>query len=267
MKVGNTMKYTMSRRESYFVKSEGANSIVVSKVSGHSIYLNRVATWLFAHLGSYTSSEELFEIMVQQFDGVNHDILRRDLFSFLHVMEVYQIISIQSEDNEEDNVAHKISFADDTTYKRICDFMSAPETKCWLKKPVPEAPFTPLTLHQLSFANEELFLQYVKDSEIKIVVSFKMPVPESKVLVLNRVYSRNIDYDELIIGIHQVLKRFLAKVTDIPKKTRVKVYQSAEDIEYYDNVVDMIQMCGFHKECELKNEIENIDVHYFCLYN
>lgn len=266
MKVGNIMKYTMSKKDSYFVKTEGANSIVISKVNGHSIFLNRVATWLFNQLSTYTSSEELFEKMKQQYIGVNHDILKKDLMSFLHVMEVYQIIALYSEDNEEQNVAYKISFAEDSTYKRICDFLCATETKCWLTKPMPEVPFTPLVLHQKNFANEEVFLQYVKDNEIKIVVSFKMPVPESKVLVVNRVYSRDIDGDELITGIHQVLRRFLAKVTDAPKKTRVVVYQG-EDVKHYNGVVDLLQKCGFYRECELKNEVGNINVDYYCLYN
>lgn len=260
------MEYTMSKKDSYFVKTEGANSIVISKVNGHSVFLNRVATWLFNQLDVCASSDELFEKMKQQYTGVNHDILKKDLMSFLHVMEVYQIITLRSEGNEEENVAYKISFAEDSTYKRICDFICGSETKCWLTKPIPEVPFTPLVLHQKNFANEEVFLQYVKDSEIKIVVSFKMPVPESKVLVVNRVYSKNIDGDELITGIHQVLRRFLAKVTDVPKKTRVVIYQG-DDAKHYKSVVELLQKCGFNKECELKSEVGNINVDYYCLYN
>lgn len=266
MKVGNLMKYTMSKKDSYFVKNEGANSIVISKVNGHSVFLNRVATWLFNQLSTYTSSEELFEKMKQQYAGVNHDILKKDLVSFLHVMDVYQIITLDNEDIEDEDVAYKISFAEDSTYRRICDFICASETKCWLTKPIPEVPFTPLVLHQKNFANEEVFLQYVKDNETRIVVGFKMPVPESKVLVLNRVFSRNIDSDELVAGIHQVLRRFLARVTDAPKKTRVIVYQG-EDVKQYNDIVDLLQRCGFYKECELKNEIDNINVDYYCLYN
>lgn len=266
MKVGNLMKYTMSKKDSYFVKNEGANSIVISKVNGHSVFLNRVATWLFNQLSTYTNSEELFEKMKQQYAGVNHDILKKDLVSFLHVMDVYQIITLDNEDIEDEDVAYKISFAEDSTYRRICDFICASETKCWLTKPIPEVPFTPLVLHQKNFANEEVFLQYVKDNETRIVVGFKMPVPESKVLVLNRVFSRNIDSDELVAGIHQVLRRFLARVTDAPKKTRVIVYQG-EDVKQYNDIVDLLQRCGFYKECELKNEIDNINVDYYCLYN
>lgn len=266
MKVGRIMEYIMSKKDSYFVKNEGANSIVISKVNGHSIFLNRVATWLFSQLNICANSEELFEKMKQQYTEVNHNILKKDLISFLHVMEVYQIIMLRNEGNEEENVTYKISFAEDSTYRRICDFICEAETKCWLTKPIPEVPFTPLAMHQKNFANEEVFLQYVRDNEIKMVVSFKMPIPESKVLVVNRVYSRNIDDDELIVGIHQVLRRFLSKVTDIPKKTRVVVYQG-EDAEQYNHVVNLLQKCGFNKECELEKEVGNINVEYYSLYN
>ncbi len=261
------MKYSMSMEDSFFVKSEGVNSIVISKVNGHSIYLNRVATWLFNHLSAYTNSEELFEKMIQQFTGVNRDILKKDLMSFLHVMEVYQIIAIQGEDNEEEPVPYKISFADDCTYKRICDFICDSETKCWLAKPLPELPFTPLKLHQKSFSNEEVFLQYIKDNEIKLVVSYKMPMQGSKVLELHRIYSRNIDDDDLVIGIKLIHQRILTMITDEPKKTRAIVYQYKEDTEHYNNVVKLLQKCGFNKECELNDEFEDINAYYYILYN
>lgn len=29
----------------------------------------------------------------------------------------------------------------------------------------------------------------------------------------------------------------------------------------------LLQKCGFHKECELQNEIDNINADYYCLYN
>lgn len=56
------------------------------------------------------------------------------------------------------------------------------------------------------------------------------------------------------------------RVTDAPKKTRVIVYQG-EDVKQYNDIVDLLQRCGFYKECELKNEIDNINVDYYCLYN
>lgn len=261
--MGGIMEYTMLRSDSYFTKDEGANLIVISKVNGHSIFLNKVATWLFKQFNICTSSEELFEKMKKQYLDVNTDILKKDLMSFLYVMEVYQIITLSSETKCDEDIAYKISFVEESSYKKICSFMS--DSKCWLNKPMLEVPFTPLILHKKNFANEEIFLQYVKDNELKVVVSFKMPIPESDVLVINRIYSRNIDGDELIIAIRQMLRRFLAKVTDIPRKTRIVVYK--DDINDYTNVVELLHKCGFNKECELKNEIGDIDVEYYCVYN
>lgn len=257
----------MLTKDNYFMKIEGTNSIVTSKVNGHTIFLNKVATWLFNHLNACTSSEELLEKMVHQFNGVNPDILKKDLMSFLHVMEVYQIVALHSSEGINEDVAYRISFADDNTYKRICDFIYASETKNWLIKPIQEKQLTPLALHQKHFANEEMFLYYVKNNETKIVVSFKMPIPESKVLVLNRIYTKNIDEEELVMGILQVIQRFMTKITDVPSKTRVIVFECEKDCVNHDSVVKLLQKCGFSKECELKNEINDINVHYYCLIN
>ncbi len=80
-------------------------------------------------------------------------------------------------------------------------------------------------------------------------------------------HSRNIERNELITGTRLIINRFLSKIMDVPAKTRAIVFQEPNELERLNSTSSLLHDYGFNKECELQNEIDNINLHYYIAYN
>lgn len=250
------MNYNVKNKEQFFIKDKGNSlSLVFSKDTQTSFYINETAKYIFNVCDQFYSTEELVVHMKNKFSSVDTKLIDRDVIDFINLLAIYDVVKFETDNSEWVNEGSFV--VGDLEYSDVERFIQKNINQNRLNFVCVDNKnyYSIGNLRNRVMNNQEYYFA-IKNKEIKVIFSITAPNPNfNSAVVNNMIFEKSISIEMATIYVNEMI----TKIVDIFNKSITKLRFTLCDnkFEKVEEFIKFIKKIGFYEECLLKNELKD----------
>ena len=117
------MRYQIKDRNNFFVREDGNASMVLFKEKHDQFILNSTGLLMFNLILDNNETEDIIDKLKKKYRSVDATILKNDLQDVIRMLKMYDIISIEEKNNQEEPKIESVTAVDENDYEKVGYFI------------------------------------------------------------------------------------------------------------------------------------------------
>lgn len=259
------MKYTIIDNTKLFYKEHNNTALIALKATGSQIYLNETSNLIYKLLKSHNDSNNIIHILKSMYPEVEDEVLRTDVKSVLHMLEIYNVLELEKEKVAQKN--KDVIFVWEDTYFDTSAYLKLNYNKNIYNLIVTgnNNYFDVISLRLRSFNNQERFVIVRDKGKIITALSYIPVINGSTVCNINNViFNEFLNFNDCCENLLLIINHINQNNKSNINKFRVNLVAGNED-KGNIHFIECIKKIGFSIESILYKEFGSNDLFMYTL--